>query len=83
MGGFPFFDLEKRLFLPYLSTKLSQEAEIRYVHLVNNLNVSFGHLDFSAQFHPLAAQKKWFFGRFFLFFEFVSPITPLQIKLGT
>ena len=41
----------------------------------------YGGLDFSASFHPLTASKKWFFGRVFLFVEFVLRITPLQIEL--
>ena len=55
----PFFDMEKGLFLPYLSSKLSYELEIRYVHSVGVLNVPFGGLCFSDLFHPLTVSKKW------------------------
>ena len=36
-------------------------------------------LDFSDPFDPLTAPMKSFFGRLFLFFEFVPHITHLQI----
>ena len=42
-----------------------------------------GSFIFLASLHSITVQKFCFFGRFFLFFEFVSLITPLQIELGT
>ena len=83
MGIYPHSGLKKVLFLLYLPSKLSYEVEIWYVHLTGVLDVPFGGLDFSAPFHPLTAPIKWFFGRVFLFFQFVPRVTPLQIKLGT
>ena len=40
MGISPLFNLKKVLFMPYLSSLLSQEFEIRCVHLVEGLNVT-------------------------------------------
>ena len=82
MGIYPLFDLEKVLLLTYLRSKLGQEVEIWYVHLVGVLDVLFGGVDFSAPFHPLIASKKWVFAQVFLFFEFVPRITRLQIEPG-
>ena len=79
MEVFPLFDLEKVLFLHYFPSKLSQEVEIAYAHLVEVLDVSFGVFDFSTAFHPLIASMKRIFGRFFLLFEYVPHMTHLQI----
>ena len=68
---------------PYHPTKLSYEAEIWYVHLVETLNVLFWDLDFSAPFYFLTASNVWLFGRFIVFLEFVPRITFLQIGLGS
>ena len=57
LKSFSSIDLEKRLFLPCLPTKLSQEVEIQYVHLVGTLNVLFGSLDFSAPLHSLTCSQ--------------------------
>ena len=85
MRVFPLFDLEKVLF-PYLPSKLRQEVEIWYVHLIRVLDLYLGGPNLSAPFHPLTVSKKWFFGRFFSFFssfKFVPHVTPLQIELGS
>ena len=77
MGFFPLFELKKVLFLSYLPSILSKEAEIRYVHLVGALEVPFGGLNFSVPYHPLTAPKKLFFGRVFSFFDSIPRTTPL------
>ena len=51
------FDLEKRLFLSYLPTKLSWEVEIWYVHLIGILHLRFGGLDFQVSLHSFKAPK--------------------------
>ena len=77
-----FLTFEKRLFLSYLPSKLSKEAEIRYVHSVKVLDVSFWGLDFSISIYPLTASKMLVFGRFvFIFIVRTSHRAPLQIKM--
>ena len=44
MTVFPFFDLEERLFFPYLPSKLSLYVEIWYVDFVGVLDKPFGDL---------------------------------------
>ena len=46
MGISSSFDLEKVLFLFYLLSKLGQEVEIWYVHLVGAIDVPFEGLNF-------------------------------------
>ena len=68
------FDLKKVLFLSPIFLP-------GYAHLVGTLDVPFAGVDFSAAFQSLTAPKKWFFGRLFLFFEFVPSLCPLQMGL--
>ena len=74
MRGFPFFDLEKSLFRPYLLSKLSEEVEICCVYLVGAVNVIFGGFVFSGPMLPLAAQKYGDLVAFLLCFDFILRI---------
>ena len=66
MRVFSRLNLEKKLFLLYLSTKLSWEVEIRYVHFAKALNVLFGGLNFSTSFLSYHSPKNVFFWSFFV-----------------
>ena len=70
IGFSPFFDLENRLFLPYLPTSLAKKLKFGMF----TTDVSFGDSDFSAPSHPLQPQKC---GWSFLFCEFLLRITTL------
>ena len=87
IGIFPLFGVEKKLFLPYLPSKLIWEVEIWYVHLVGGVDVNFEGLDFSAPFHPFTAPKVCFCALFFIFWACFSHKSPLNwtrnLKLGT
>ena len=81
MRIFFFFDLEKMLFLSYLTFTSRKEAELWYVTLVRAVNVPFGGFYFSNPLLPFTA-RKYGFWLIFLCFEFVPGITPFQIELG-
>ena len=57
MNIFLRFDLERRLFLRCLPSKLSSEIQICYVDLVRAVNVSVRGFDFSHPRRSLTAQK--------------------------
>ena len=80
MVSFSHFSYVLSLFLAQLSSKLGQEPEISYVHLVGALDKDFEGLGFSTPLHSLIASKKWGFGFFLLFFDFVPRIISLQIE---
>ena len=79
--GFPLFDLDRGLFLSYLSSKLGREVEILYVNLVGAIYVPYGSLYFLNPLDLLKIQKCSFFGWIFPCFEFVPCLTLLQIEL--
>ena len=61
MKEFPFFNLEKVLFLSYRPSKLSYEVEVWYVHLIGIMDVSFEDFNFSADMasQPTAKSQKF------------------------
>ena len=79
------FDLEKVPFILCLPSKLSQEVEIRYVHLIGDPRCDSWSSQLFSPILPSHSPNMWFFGwdsSFFSFFEFVPRITSFQIELG-
>ena len=54
MGGFSLFDLEKKLFHPYLCSKLRYSIEIWYAHSAQLVDIFYDGYNISASLHHLA-----------------------------